>query len=369
MFPLLLGCALLACGPAGDAPAASGRAPDVTITGEPVCPDCEIVLEDVALLGDPADPSSTREDAAGRGCMVGRLSDGSFVSSGAVGGGRLHVFGPAGQVVRTIGRPGQGPGELGPNLRLWVGADDTLFVVDEGNARLQVMTPSGAYVRSFTLPARYRPFARLRGGDFLFHRTPTGPDDRMFHQVDPTGRPLSSFGEPELAEYDLESWLVAPASSGGFWLASMWRYTLYRRASADSVVWTVRREADWFPGGVWWTEGLYVEDPPGPHLIRMHEDPSGLLWVYAGVADADWRPNEVRIPDPEWYRANFDVVVEVLDPARASVVARARVDYMLGEVCGSDLMYTVTRAADGDTRIRVVRPRLRGYAGAEDGVP
>jgi hypothetical protein len=141
----------------------------------------------------------------------------------------------------------------------------------------------------------------------------------------------------------------------------MWHYELHEWASPDSLVRTVRRDVDWFPGGVWWTEGLYEEQPPGPHLIRIWEDEAGLLWVYSGVADADWTPNEVKIPDPEWHRQNFDVVIEVLDSSREHVVASRTIDYMLGEVCGSPLMYAVEWTETGNTRTRVIRPRLEGY--------
>ena len=183
----------------------------------------------------------------------------------------------------------------------------------------------------------------------------------MFHVVDPGGEPKTSFGRPELEEYDLESWLVAPSRSEAFWTASVWHYELYQWASPDSMYRTVRRDAGWFPGGVWWTENLYEEDPPGPHLIHIWEDEAGLVWVYSGVADAAWEPNESRIPDPDWHRENFDVVVEVVDVAAEHVVASERLDYMVGPVCGSPLMYAVEWTELGNTRTRVLHPRLVGY--------
>jgi len=68
----------------------------------------------------------------------------------------------------------------------------------------------------------------------------------------------------------------------------------------------------------------------------------------------------LKIPDPDWYRENFDVVIEVIDLAKQQVLASRTIDYVLGEVCGSSLMYTVEWAESGDTRTRIVQPRLRG---------
>lgn len=42
-----------------------------TILGGPACAECEIFLDEIAVLGDPQDSASIREDATGRGCMRG----------------------------------------------------------------------------------------------------------------------------------------------------------------------------------------------------------------------------------------------------------------------------------------------------------
>ncbi|MEQ8330405.1 MAG: hypothetical protein RH859_08100 [Longimicrobiales bacterium] len=332
-----------------------------TIEGESSCAECEIVLEDIAVLGAPEDSTSIREDAAGRGCMVGQLSTGEFVVSGSVGGGQLVVYAGSGPSRRSIGRRGRGPGEFGSVLRVWVGPGDTLFVADERNARIQVLTAEGEFVRSFAMPAPNRPFTRLRTGNLLFHTMPSSTDDATFQLVDRSGEPLADLGRPALDEVEFEGWVVSPAPSALFWAASMWEYELYEWESADSIKRTVRRVADWFPGGVWFSEELYERDRPGSYLIHVWEDESGLLWVYSGVPDADWAPNEARVPDPDWYEQNFDVVIEVVDLGRERVVASTTVDYMLGAVCGRPLMYTVEWSDRGDTRTRVVRPRLHGY--------
>lgn len=349
------------CSQSDSAPALATEPGLIAIGEEVACPDCEIVLEEVAVLGDLTDSTSIRQDATGAGCMVGRLSSGEFVVSGTVGGGRMSVYDGPGPAVRTIGRPGEGPGELGSYLRIWVGEGDSLFVIDEANARVQLLTHEGDFVRSFPTPARLRPFTRLDDGTFLFHRTPNTVTDPLFVHVDETGVELGRFGTPELEEVDLETWVVTGSRAGGFWTASAWEYELSEWSSPGELVRTVRRDAAWFPGGVWWTENLYEEDPPGPLLGRIWEGESGLLWVFSGVPDSDWEPNEMKVPDPDWDRDNFDMMIEVLDLTTQRLVAARRIDYRLGEVCGSPLMYSVEYSDSGDTQARVVMPTLVGY--------
>lgn len=73
---------------------------------------------------------------------------------------RVSVISPAGTVLRRWGRRGTGPGEFNfisanptvpTNIQgsLAVGPDGTVYVSDSGNARVQVFTPQGRYVRQF----------------------------------------------------------------------------------------------------------------------------------------------------------------------------------------------------------------------------
>jgi hypothetical protein len=64
----------------------------------------------------------------------------------------IRVFSPDGQYEQTIGRPGQGPGELGAlAVTLYMGPGDTLLVPDIGNARFNRYAPDGTSLGSFRL--------------------------------------------------------------------------------------------------------------------------------------------------------------------------------------------------------------------------
>lgn len=73
---------------------------------------------------------------------------------------RVSVISPTGRVVRRWGEPGDGPGQFhfistdpsDPTVlmqRLTVGPDGSVYVSDSGNARVQVFTPEGRFVRQF----------------------------------------------------------------------------------------------------------------------------------------------------------------------------------------------------------------------------
>ena len=73
---------------------------------------------------------------------------------------RVTVISPAGTVLRRWGKPGTGPGEfrfIAPDPtsptetlgKIAVGPDGKVYVSDSGNARVQVFTPDGRFVRQF----------------------------------------------------------------------------------------------------------------------------------------------------------------------------------------------------------------------------
>ena len=73
---------------------------------------------------------------------------------------RVTIISPGGRVLRRWGKPGGEPGEFkfvpsDPNIPKWVegkitvGPGGMVYVSDSGNARVQVFTPGGGFVRQF----------------------------------------------------------------------------------------------------------------------------------------------------------------------------------------------------------------------------
>ena len=64
----------------------------------------------------------------------------------------VRVFTPAGEYVRTIGGPGEGPGELGQQaVAMYMGPGDTLLVPDMAQQRVNRYAPDGTSLGSFPL--------------------------------------------------------------------------------------------------------------------------------------------------------------------------------------------------------------------------
>ncbi len=81
---------------------------------------------------------------------------------------QVKVFAPDGTFQRTIGRPGAGPGEIGPGAAfVLVGAGDTVFVPDLANRRINRYAPDGTALGS-------APLAIEKGLPMLFRSTQSG---------------------------------------------------------------------------------------------------------------------------------------------------------------------------------------------------
>jgi hypothetical protein len=330
------------------------------IDGRPLCPECEVVLKEVVVLGHSADPFSVREDGAGVDCLVGRLSTGEFLMSGPVGGGHVLVYDSLGRFLGSIGRPGQGPGEFGRQVRLVVGRGDTVFALDDAFMRVQRFTHDGQFLGGFPFMGQVPSFALLDDGSLLLHRLPWQPEDHLFHLLSPTGEELAKFGTSSMEELDLDFRVVSPSLGGGFWTASLWRYEAHLWEAPGILAGILRREVDWFPSGGSYPEGIYERLPPPPFFQHIWEDGSGRLWTYAYLPDPDWRPGLPLQPRTEWFRRTFDTRIELIDLGQARLIASGTYETRLARVCNSHLMYTVLETEEGDTRVQVLEPVLMG---------
>ena len=342
----------------------------LVIAGEPSCAACEIVVEEVVTLGSVHDPGSIGSRDTRRSCIVGQLASGGYVSSGIAGGGEIFVYDAGGAFAGTVGRRGEGPGELGARLSLIVGPGDTLFVMDRSLNRMTVLDPTGDYARSFRLPPYFFGGALLRDGGFILHTLVSdgGPQDRLLRRYDAAGREIMAHERPSRTMVrerigEMDRRIVRPSRRGDYWSARYWTYELHHWAAPGELDLVISRDAEWFSPGdpetVADVMAWYEEEPPPNILSNLWEAEDGLLWTYSLVADPRWKPeSEDPSDDLAWELRTWDTVVEVLDPAAGTVLASVRRDESLLPVCGSDLVFAVRESPDGDAQATLFRARL-----------
>lgn len=126
------------------------------------------------------------------------LSDGRWV---VVDWMMLRVFDGRARYIRTIGRPGRGPGELGQVRDICITAGDTIITLGLMDRRLAVFDSSGTPVSTTDFPyARMGADACLGDGTILVRgpAVPTGEaNDEQVAQVDRVrwdGTPVAPFG-------------------------------------------------------------------------------------------------------------------------------------------------------------------------------
>jgi DNA-binding beta-propeller fold protein YncE len=67
---------------------------------------------------------------------------------------KIKIFNRRGAMVRSFGRPGQGPGEFQQPVGMDVDASEHIYVADTGNQRIQVFDRDGGFLRLFDLADR-----------------------------------------------------------------------------------------------------------------------------------------------------------------------------------------------------------------------
>ncbi len=154
--------------------------------------------------------------------------------------------------------------------------------------------------------------------------------------------------------------MVSPRTdgSGGFWTASIWRYSTEEWSADGTPVSRLTRAVDWFPPDPDFPDEVYESIPPPAGLFHMGEDDVGRIWTYVLIPDPEWRPDIPLSPRPTWYRETFDHVVEVIDVSASRLIASGTYEDRLAPICNSNLMYTVVETPAGDMRVKVVEPTI-----------
>jgi hypothetical protein len=164
---------------------------------------------------------------------------------------RVHVFDSRGQPLEVLGSRGGGPGEFRDISAIAIDTRDSIFVFDDGNARISVFAPDGRFTRSVPLPM-YVLEARLIGDLFILNSHVRTPElvGLPLHTASTDGARLISFGaEPAAFRSDaprlLDRW-IAIADPGSAWVMHSQRYRLERWTTGGQLEVALEREAQWF---------------------------------------------------------------------------------------------------------------------------
>jgi hypothetical protein len=107
---------------------------------------------DSAPMLDIRGTSPTGELVFGVATMATRLPNGTIaLADGA--SATIRFFSASGQPVRSVGRPGAGPGEFRSITSISQCGADSVYVWDTRQRRMSVFSAAGQYVRQFSIPS------------------------------------------------------------------------------------------------------------------------------------------------------------------------------------------------------------------------
>lgn len=121
---------------------------------------------------------------------VGR--DGRLFVTDGYGNARVHIFEPDGHLIDSWGAPGTGPREF--RLPHGISLDDegNLLVADRENSRVQIFTPTGAYLGEWEDVRRPCAICPLENGLFAVAEVGRPIDETRLAITDPRERPRVS---------------------------------------------------------------------------------------------------------------------------------------------------------------------------------
>jgi hypothetical protein len=295
------------------------------------CDECRISLDTVAMLGEREGPGMlsgefpyVHQDLTGQTFMFSHPSP------------VIQVFDPEYTFRHTIGREGEGPGELRWPQALYVDQSGEVTVLDAMLGRISTFSHEGRVLRTTPLRELSPGFdlAPLPGDSLLITGYGFSPErfGSALHVVGPDGVVARSFGDPDYAITSrnphalMRHMTVAPDRR--IWLVPMDRYRI--------EMWTLSGELqEVYEGG---TEDFDHSghlspggpSPPTPTMSSIHLDPEGLLWIAAHVPGDRWEdgvepstgePGAWDVIDEAVWR---ETLIEVIDPARGMVLASIR---------------------------------------------
>jgi hypothetical protein len=282
--------------------------------------------------------------------------------------GEFAVWDSTGAFLRTVGRDGEGPGEIKGWPGIQVDPWDSVHVRDS-KYRWSVFAPDFTFVRMMPNGGELRTdsHALFLESDTIIDaigiKYPGGPSGlfSLFSRSD--GGFGRSFGEVLPTDRTLPRRHLAQGPDDTFWAIPGYAYRAEQWTVSGERVRVVERWADWFPRGLDDSGWNRADEPPPPVITAIHHDQvEDLLWVRLMVPDPRRLPVEEA---PESVVAavayHYDVIVEVLDLQSSRVLASHRADGLEGSILGflkDGRGYRLSEDEDGFWSIEILSLRV-----------
>lgn len=266
---------------------------------------------------------------------------GGFVLAFHTARSEVHLYSGEGRHSRSYGREGGGPGEY-----VWITAllsqpQEELDIFDARGPRQTRLNREGDVIFTRNIDSRrvVDVLAHPDGGLIVnsVFRTPEAAGFPLVH-LDPEGHVARAIRPDELLRDDLTLYLwrnLAPSETRhGYWAAHNRQYVVDFYPFDGDLRHRLVRVAEWFPPRITRNE-VTPEFGPPPSLRAVSEDANGLLWTAVIVPQPNWRDGvrEARRSEGGYlthavdtYSQVWDTVVEVIDPAEGTVLARWQLD-------------------------------------------
>jgi len=340
-----------ACG--ADTSTTSSRTRERTIPDNE--PPCEIVFVSTGIVLS-ADPNGVRPDP---GSFHARDSRGRYFTNSISEPGVVAVWDSTGTFARTIGRPGEGPGEFSRSVvQPWVTTGDTLvfynsrrFTIFDGEGTLIGTIPS-----RLPMSLRSGSYAVAPGGLVVVGEAYRSSQGRSVSLITMAGEHIRSYGDsspPVAAGSDNGLRTVAMQGDDRFWASLLPHegYAFEYWTFDGDWLQSVRREASWTPrplkAPAAQTGSRYVPFK----VASLSVDEDGLLYALT-LRMKDGVDLSVRAANDSVESELFEVRLEVIDPIAGRVLAR------LGPVSGigvyTDFPTQFTGTRFGSRRVRTV---------------
>lgn len=344
--------------------------PVVEIPNRPACPSCRLSLRLVTRLGDDEGPGALPS----RPYSILRSEAGEYyVAMPETPDQTPLVFGANGAFKRTVGRVGDGPGEIRETSALEL-LGDTLVVFDGQLRRMSFFTSSGQYMRSAPIPARSYAAVRLKGDRFVMNGrvADAGRIGLPYHLFDRVGNSLGSRGvdtlriDPRNNTADILT--LWPSSDGGWFGLPMHHvYAIERWSAGGTHVQTFRRRPSWFlPSSDAWNKS--DKRPPMPRGVGLWQS-GDRLWVVLQIGAERWaeglgRP--LRMEGQElWPTADaqklYRTVIEQIDMRTGRLISSSQLPGTIDVVIAPWLVGAIRERESGTLYVEVweVRPATR----------